>query len=130
MVHVLDLKAATARCIDLPGTGDYGSATSYGARALARRQHALGGRARATAALSRSTSPRARSPRPFRFQLPAWNVGTGTSAALAPDGQHVALSDNETVAIVGLAEHKVMQRDPGKALALGYSPDGTLWKLT
>ena len=29
MIHELDLKSATARCIDLPGTGDYGSATSW-----------------------------------------------------------------------------------------------------
>ena len=29
MMHELDLKAAKARCIDLPGTGDYGSASSW-----------------------------------------------------------------------------------------------------
>ena len=29
MVHELDLKTATARCIDLPGTGDYASSTSW-----------------------------------------------------------------------------------------------------
>jgi len=29
MIHALDLKTAKARCIDLPGTGDYGAATSW-----------------------------------------------------------------------------------------------------
>jgi hypothetical protein len=34
------------------------------------------------------------------------------------------------VAVVGLAEQKVLARNAARALALGYSPDGaTLWKL-
>jgi hypothetical protein len=129
MIHLLDLKAATARCIDLPGTGDYGAAAST-ATVLSHDAKTLWvlspgyGRAVAIDVATRKVVTS------FRFQLLAWNVGTGTSAALAPDGQHVALSDNQTVAIVGLAEHKVIQRDPGKALALGWSPDGRLWKLT
>ena len=37
----------------------------------------------------------------------------GTSAALSPDGQQIAIADRQTVAVVGLAERKVVQRDPG-----------------
>jgi hypothetical protein len=129
MIHLLDLKAATARCIDLPGTGDYGAAAST-ATVLSHDDRTLWvlspgyGRAVAIDVASRKVVTS------FRIQLSAWNVGLGTSAALAPDGQHVALADNQTVAIVGLAAKKVEQRDPGKALALGWSPDGRLWKLT
>jgi hypothetical protein len=129
MIHLLDLKAATARCIDLPGTGDYGSATST-ALVLSHDQRTLWalspgyGRAVGIDVRTRKVVSA------FRFDLSSWNLGGGTSAALAPDGKHVALSDNQTVAIVGLAEHKVVERNPGKAVALGWSPDGRLWKLS
>ena len=128
MIHELDLKAAKARCIDLPGTGDYGSATSY-ALVLspdARTLWAVSpgyGRAVAIDVRTRSVSTA------FRFELPYWNLGNGTSAALAPDGERVALADGETVAVIGLAQRKIVARNPGKAIALGWSPDGRLWKL-
>jgi hypothetical protein len=66
----------------------------------------------------------------FRIQLPRWNLGMGTSATLSPDGGQLAIADRESVAVVGLAEQKVLARNAARALALGYSPDGaTLWKL-
>ena len=48
----------------------------------------------------------------FRIDLPNWTTGGGTSAALAPDGTHVAIADGHTVAILGLAEQKIVQRGP------------------
>ena len=130
MVHELDLKTAKARCIDLPGTGDYGSATSY-ALVLSKDERTLWavspgyGRVVAIDVVSRKATDA------FRISVPQWNLGMGTSAALSPDGQRIALADRQTVAVLGLAERKVVQRDPAKALALGYSPDGaTLWKLS
>jgi hypothetical protein len=66
----------------------------------------------------------------FRLQLPLWNLGNGTSAALSPDGSRIALADGATVAVVDLGARKVMRRDPGRAIALGYSPAGRLWKLS
>jgi hypothetical protein len=129
MVHELDLKTAKARCIDLPGTGDYGSATSW-ALVLSKNERTLWavspgyGRVVAIDVVTRKATDT------FRIQLPSWNLGNGTSAALSPDGSRIAIGDGETVAVVGLAERKVTQRDPAHALALGYSPDGaTLWKL-
>jgi hypothetical protein len=129
MVHELDLKAATARCIDLPGTGDYASSTTW-AMLLSADQRTLWavspgyGRVVGIDVRSRAVT------RAFRFDLAYWNVASGTSAALAPDGEHVALANNEEVAVIGLDERKVVQRQKQRAIALGWSPDGRLWKLT
>jgi hypothetical protein len=129
MVHELDLKNATARCIDLPGTGNYGSATST-ALVLSRDQRTLWavspgyGRAVAIDVRTRKVSTA------LRFSLPYWNLGNGTRAAFAPDGEHIALADNEEVAVIGVSQGKIVQRGKAKAIALGWSPDGRLWKLT
>jgi hypothetical protein len=130
MVHELNLKTAKARCIDLPGTGDYGSATSW-ALLLSKDGRTLWtvspgyGRVVAIDVLTRKATST------FRIDLPSWNLGMGTSAALSPDGRQIAIADRKTVAVVGLAERKIVQRGPGHALALGYSPDGAnLWKLS
>ena len=126
MVHELDLKTATARCIDLPGTGNYGAATSW-AMLLSKDERTLWtlgpgyGRAIGIDVASRQVSSA------FPITLANWNLGFGTRAALAPDGAHVALADGKTVAIVGLAERKVVDRSPVKATAVGYAPDGKLW---
>jgi hypothetical protein len=126
MVHELDLRGATARCIDLPGTGDYGSAATW-ALLLSKDERTLWavnpgyGRVVAIDVASRAVAST------FRITLAKWNRGNGTRAALAPDGNHVALADGETVAVVGLNERKVLERNPAKAIAVGYSPAGTLW---
>jgi hypothetical protein len=129
MIHELDLKAAKARCIDLPGTGDYGSATSWTLQ-LSKDGRTLWavspgyGRVVAIDVAARTVS------NAFRVSFPRWNLGTGTASALSPDGSRIALSDNETVAVVDLTARKLAQRDPGKAIALGYAPDGRLWTLS
>jgi len=66
----------------------------------------------------------------FRITLASWFLGNGTRAALAPDGQHVALADGKSVAVLGLAERKIVERNPVKATAVGYSPDGKLWTFS
>jgi hypothetical protein len=129
MVHQLDLRSASARCIDLPGTGDYGAAATW-AMVLSRDAKTLWavspgyerviGIDVATRAVATA----------FRIDLPGWNVGNATAAVLSPDGQRIAIADKESVALVDLAARKVAQRDNGKAIALGYSPDGAnLWKF-
>lgn len=130
MIHELDLKAATARCIDLPGTGDYQSATSW-ALALSQDGRTLRavnpgyGRVVTIDVRSRKVTDA------FRIDLPNWTEGT-TSAALAPDGRLLAVADGKTVAVVDLTTKKIAGRQPAKkAIALGYSLDGsTLWKLS
>ena len=129
MIHELDLNAAKARCIDLPGTGDYGSATSWTLQLSkdGRTRWAVSpgyGRVVAIDVATRAVSSA------FRVSFPRWNLGSGTASALSPDGSRIALSDNETVAVVDLTARKLAQRDPGKAIALGYAPDGRLWTLS
>jgi DNA-binding beta-propeller fold protein YncE len=129
MVHQLDLRTASARCIDLPGTGDYGSAATW-AMVLSGDAKTLWavspgyGRVIGIDVGSRTVTTS------FRIDLPSWNIGNPTGAVLSPDGKSIAIADKETVAVVDLAAQKVVQRDKGKAIALGYSPDGkNLWKF-
>ena len=127
MVHALNLETARARCIDLPGTGDYLSATSWAMVLRGNTLWALNpgyGRVVAIDVSSR------RIVRHFALSLPYWNRGLGTRAALSPDGSRVALADGETVAVLALAQRKVVSRTTRKAAALGYSPAGRLWTLT
>ena len=131
MVHELDLKTAKARCIDLPGTGDYGSATSWALVLSNDGADALGGQP----GLRPRRGDRRRDAEGDRHvpdrAAAAGSSDGGTNAALSPDGQQIAIADRETVAVVGLSERRVLQRDPAHALALGYSPDGAnLWKLS
>ncbi len=129
MIHELDLKAATARCVDLPGTGDYGSASSW-AMTLAPGSRTLWavspgyGRVVGIDIVRRTVSTA------FRVDLPAWSIGYGTRAALSPDGKQLAVADGRTVALLDLTRRRVAQHDAAKAVALGYSPDGRLWKLS
>ena len=129
MVHQLDLRTATARCIDLPGTGDYGSAATW-AMVLSRDAKTLWavspgyGRVIGIDVATRKVTTA------FHIDLPLWNTGNATAAVLSPDGKRIAIADKETVALVDLGEQKIVQRDKGKAIALGYSPDGAnLWKF-
>jgi hypothetical protein len=129
MVHELDLRTASARCIDLPGTGDYGAAATW-AMVLSGDAKTLWavspgyGRVIGIDVASRTATTA------FRIDLPGWNVGNATAAVLSPDGKRIAIADRESVALVDLAAQKIAQRDTGKAIALGYSPDGArLWKL-
>ena len=130
MIHELDLKAATARCIDLPGTGDYGSATSW-ALVLSRDGRTLRavgpgyGRVVAIDVRSRKVIDA------FRIDLPSWTLGAA-NAVLSPDGRRIAIANGEAVAVVDLAARRIVDRTTAKkTIAVGYSPDGsTLWKLS
>jgi DNA-binding beta-propeller fold protein YncE len=130
MIHELDLKAATARCIDLPGTGDYNSATSWGL-ALSSNGETLRlvspgyGRVVSIDVRSRKVTDA------FRIALPNWAV-VSTTASLSPDGTKLAIANGEAVAVIDLASRRVALRAAAKkTIAVGYSPDGsTLWKLS
>jgi hypothetical protein len=126
MIHALDLKTAKARCIDLPGTGDYGAATSWTLQ-LSKDQQTLWGISPGVVAIDVA---RRAVTSAFRVTLPNWNLGNGTVSALSPDGTRIALADNQTVAVVDLTARAVAVRNPGKATALGYAPDGRLWTLS
>ena len=122
MVHELDLVTAKARCIDLPGTGDYGSGTSWG-MVLAPDGRTLWlaspgyGRVVAVDILTRKIVDA------FRISLAYWNLGNPTRAAISPDGTQLALTDGETVARIDVHVRRVVGRTPAShVVALGYSP--------
>ena len=127
MVHELDLKTATARCIDLPGTGDYLSATSW---ALALRGPTLWAASPGYARVVGIDVRTRKVVRAFSLSFAYWNRGNGTRASLSPDGTRLALADGETVAVVGLAGRELLSRRSARAVAIGYSPAGRLWTLT
>lgn len=128
MVHELNLKAATARCIDLPGTGNYESAATWTMQ-LSRDGRTLWmvspgyGRVVGIDVASRKVTTA------FRIDLAYWNNGGPPASALSPDGTQLAIADGETVVLLDLAAKKVVRRDPAKkVVALGYAPDGSrLW---
>jgi hypothetical protein len=129
MIHELDLASATARCIDLPGTGDYGSATSW-ALSLSKDGRRLWAVSPGYGRVVAIDVGARRVVDAFRIDVPYWNLGGGTSAALSPDDARIALADGETVAVVDLGTRRLAERTSGHALALGYSADGRLWRLS
>lgn len=123
MVHELDLQAANARCIDLPGTGDFGSGSSWGMVLAPDRRTlwlASPGYGRVVAVDTRTR----KIVDAFRITLSYWNLGNPTRTAISPDGTQLALTDGETVARVDLHARRVVGRKPAAhAVAVGYSPD-------
>jgi hypothetical protein len=123
MVHELDLATAKARCIDLPGTGDYGSGTSWG-MVLAPDGRTLW---LASPGYGRVVGIDIRTCRildAFRISLSYWNLGNPTRTAVSPDGTQLALTDGETVARIDVHLRRVVGRTPAAhAVAVGYSPD-------
>ncbi len=127
MIHELDLRTRKARCIDLPGTGDYNSATSW-ALALApggRTLWAAGAGYGRVVAIDVRTRKVAQA---FRLNLPYWAV-TATQAALSPSTTQLALVNGEEVAVIDLQTHTVVERRKGVATAVGYAPTGELRTL-
>ena len=128
MVHELNLAKPQARCIDLPGTGDYGAAAAW-AIALSpggSTLWAVNPRYGKVVAINVGARKVATA---FAIHLPSWNIGVGTRIAIGRDGTEVAVADGETVARLALGERKVLDRVKIRATALGYSPAGRLWTL-
>jgi hypothetical protein len=122
MVHVLDTQAATARCVDLPGTGDFNAASTYAivvdpdGRHLWAVSPGYGRVAHIDVVAHRVVDA-------YRFDASAaWNTNFGI-AALAPDGERLAVTDGYHVWFVELAQRKVVAGPSHVAIALAYSPD-------
>lgn len=121
MIHVLDLVAGTARCVGLPGTGDFSSALTW---ALVpdpdgRSVWALGpGYAKVVAV----DAPTHRVRRVWSFAPGRWTANPG-QAVLSPDGSHFALSDAQHVWFLTLEPAISVRRVAHVAVALGWSPD-------
>lgn len=127
MVHILDLVHATARCVDLPGDGDYSAATTT---ALA-----VSGDGRTLWAVSPGYGrvvtidiAAHRVVDAFRFQPGAWTGNAAGMAVPAPGGQRIAVTDAEHIWLVDPAQHTVATPIAHVVVGLGFSRDGrTLW---
>ncbi|MDP9285143.1 MAG: hypothetical protein M3P41_09385 [Actinomycetota bacterium] len=130
MVHELDLKHATARCVDLPGTGNFNLATSY-AIELSHDGSTLWavspGYGRVAAIDVRSARVRVA----WRFAHAEYAEAPAASiSALSPDGSQLAVSVGSRLWFVQTATHAVVEAKPRNPLAIGYAPDGSkLWAV-
>ncbi len=128
MIHVLDLVAGTARCVDLPGGGSFDAAMTW---ALVpdpdgRQVWALSpGYGRVVAVDAAAHRIR----RTWRFDARGF-AGNAGVAALSPDGAHFALADGEHVWFLALEPKVSVLRRARVSTALGWSPDQRkLWLL-
>jgi hypothetical protein len=127
MVHELNLAKPAARCIDLPGTGDFGAASSW-AMALAPGPHpstlwAVSPGYRKVIAINVGARKISTA---FAIDVPAWNMGVGTRIALGRDGTEIAVADGQSIARIALGERRVIDVTRKHAVALGYGPTGLL----
>jgi hypothetical protein len=127
MVHILDLADATARCVDLPGDGNYSAATttalavSHDGRTLWAVSPGYGRVATIDVATHRVVDA-------FRFQPGPWKGNAAGMAVLAPGGQRIAVTDAEHIWLVDPAHRTVAAPMGHVAVGIGFSPDGkTLW---
>ena len=126
MIHELDLAAGTARCVDLPGNGDFGAAMTWAlvvdpdGGTLWAVSPGYGRVVTVDIAAHRIRDS-------YPFQRASWTPNPGI-AVMAPDGERIAVSDAQHVWFVELAERTVVAGGNHVAIALGFAPDlSRLW---
>jgi hypothetical protein len=132
MIHELDVRSKTARCIDLPGTGDFNSSVSY-AMLLSPDGKTLWALSPGYGRVVAIDVVTARVRASFRLTFRPINGADGPTSSvgtLSRDGKHAAVGTGNDVWVVDLATRRVVLRRGHVALALGFSPDGrTLWGI-
>lgn len=131
MVHQLDLKTSAARCIDLPGTGDFNSTTTW-AMELSPNGKTLWavnpGYGRVVGIDVDTRKVRLA----FRFKRTSVydNGPAASTSAMSPDGSRIALGVAGKIFYVSMAKRVVVRGVPRSVVALGYAPDGSrLWAV-
>jgi hypothetical protein len=124
MVHELDVRRAVARCIDLPGTGDFNKGTSY-ALQLAPDGRTLWavspGYGRVVGIDVRSARVRVA----FRFRATRQIQGPSTTVAtVAPRGNRIAVALGRELWLISTTTHAVRHRWRA-ANAVAFSTDGS-----
>jgi hypothetical protein len=128
MVHQLDVRAGTAKCIDLPGDGNFNSATTYSLAASADGA-TLWAVSTGYGKVAAIDVAHARVRETFDFQPWTAPSPSAATAAMSPDGERLAVSTGGRLWFVGLAQRRV-ETQAHIAIALGFSPDGKkLWTL-
>jgi hypothetical protein len=130
MVHELDLRTATARCVDLPGTGNFNAATSY-AIELSHDGRTLWAASPGYGRVAAIDVRRAKVKLAFRFSRGSFTEAPNAAvSALSPDGSSLAVAVGNGLWFVSTARRTVVKAKPHTQLALGFSPDGsTLWAV-
>jgi DNA-binding beta-propeller fold protein YncE len=130
MVHELDLRTASARCIDLPGTGDFNSATSY-ALELSHDGRTLWAASPGYGRVVAIDVRGAKVKLAFRFHRGAYTEApTASVSALSPDGARLAVAVGNELWFFSTVRRTVVKTKPSTPLALAFSPDGsTLWAV-
>jgi hypothetical protein len=126
MIHVLDLVAGTARCVDLPGDGDVAAAMTWSlvADPDGRTLWAVSaGYGRVVAVDIAAHRIRYSYP----FQRAKWTANAGV-AVMAPGGERIAVTDGQHLWFVELAKRRVVAGGTHVAIAIGFAPDlSRLW---
>jgi WD40 repeat protein len=132
MVHQLDLKTSAARCIDLPGTGDFNSTTTWAMEVSPNGKTLWAvnpGYGRVVGIDVAQKKVRVG----FRFKKAnaLYDNGPASStSAISRDGSRIAVGVAGKIFHVSMAHRVVVPGVPRSAVALGYAPDGTtLWVI-
>ena len=127
MIHELDLRAATARCIDLPGSGDFNSATAYGL-AVSPDGTTLWAASTGYGVVVAIDIASAKLRETFHFSPSTTNSPVAPAVALSPRGDLFALAFSGDVFVADLKTRHVRRQKPHVAIAIGFSPDARrLW---
>ncbi|MDX6450887.1 MAG: hypothetical protein QOH16_936 [Gaiellaceae bacterium] len=128
MVHVLDTRQATARCVDLPGTGSWDSAAMWTMVLDPDGRH-LWALSAGYGRVAQIDIPSRRVVDAYRFRVNSWNTATAT-AAMSPDGERIAFTDASHIWFLVLAKRTIVTGPTHTAIAMAYSPDQKhLWVL-
>jgi hypothetical protein len=128
MVHVLDTLHASARCVDLPGTGSWDDGTTYALVVDPDGRH-LWAISTGYGRVVRIDVPSRRVVDAYRIHVDAWNTNF-TTAVMSPDGERIAFTDANHIWFLELARRRVVAGPSHTAIALAYSPDEKhLWVL-
>jgi WD40 repeat protein len=129
MVHQLDLKTSAARCIDLPGTGDFNSTTTWAMEAAPNGKTLWAVNPSYGRVVGIDVAKK-KARVAFRFKKTALydNGPVSSVSAISSDGSRIAVGVAGKIFYVSMAQRVVVKGVPHEAVALGYAPDGTtLW---
>jgi hypothetical protein len=129
MVHQLDLKTSAARCIDLPGTGDFNSTTTWAMEVSPNGKTLWAVNPGYGRVVGIDVGKRkARVAFTFKKSALYENGPASSVSAISPNGSRMAVAVAGKIFHVSLSHRAVARGIPHSAVALGYAPDGsTLW---
>ena len=130
MVHQLDLRTSAARCIDLPGSGDFGAGTTW-TMSLSPNGRTLWAVSPGFGRVVGIDVGTRKVRTAFRFTREHYGASSkpvSAVSAVSPDGAHIAVGVGGRIFFVSLGHRTVVEGEARQAVALGYSPDRTrLW---